>query len=263
MSETKLDLSVIVVSWNVRELLEPCLRSITKAAQGLSAEIFVVDNASHDGSAEMVRQLFPEVHLIANLENKGFGAANNQALQISRGRYALLINPDTLVPKNAIRRLIAFMEKHPQAGIVGPEQRGGNGELHPNWVRWSPVEGIMYLIELLASIGRQRTPILFSRPRQVLVLNGGCWLVRLAAMDQIGFFDEDLFMYAEEPDVCDRMRSAGWEIWFLRTVEIVHYRRQSIRQRGVLVEVKLFLQSMVSWLRKRLARARFIQSGGD
>jgi len=94
-------------------------------------------------------------------------------------------------------------------------------------------------------------------------LNGGCWLVRLAAMDQIGFFDEDLFMYAEEPDVCDRMRAAGWEIWFLRTVEIVHYRRQSIRQRGVQVEVKLFLQSMVSWLRKRLTRSRFMQSGGD
>jgi GT2 family glycosyltransferase len=263
MPEDSVDLSVIIVSWNVRGLLEPCLRSIIHAARGLSAEIFVVDNASHDGSVEMVRQVFPDIQLIANRENKGFGAANNQALRVSQGKYALLINPDTVVPKNAIRQLIAFMEKHPQAGIVGPEQRGGNGELHMNWVRWSPREAVIYFIELLASIGRQRPPILFPRPRQVPVLNGGCWLVRLEALEQIGYFDEDLFMYAEEPDVCDRMRGAGWEIWFLRNVEIVHYRRQSIRQRGLLIEVKLFIQSMISWLRKRLASSRFIQSGGD
>ncbi len=263
MPEGALDLSVIVVSWNVRNLLEPCLGSIKAAARGLSAEIFVVDNASHDGSAEMVRQVFPEIQLITNAQNLGFGAANNQALRLSRGKYVLLINPDTLIPKYAIRRLIAFMEKHPRAGIVGPEQRGGDGELHINWVRWSPGEGLIYLIERLAAIGRKRPPILFSRPRQVPVLNGGCWLVRLEAMNEIGYFDEDLFMYAEEPDVCDRMQSAGWEIWFLRTVEIVHYRRQSIRQRGVHVEVKLFIQSMLSWLIKRLARSRFLQGGQD
>jgi GT2 family glycosyltransferase len=168
-----------------------------------------------------------------------------------------------VTPKNAIHRLIGFLEKHPKGGIVGPEQRGGNGELHMNWVRWSSGEVVIYFIELLASIGKRRPPILFFRPRQVPVLNGGCWLVRLEAMDEIGYFDEVLFMYAEEPDVCDRMRAAGWEIWFLRTVEIVHYRRQSIRQRGVLIEVKLFIQSMVSWQFKRLTHSRFLQGGGD
>lgn len=251
MSKNDLDLSVVVVSWNVRDYLAPCLRSIQTAINGLQAEIFVVDNASKDGSAWMVAQDFPEITLIANRQNLGFGRANNQALRLSRGKYVLLINPDTLVPPDAIHMLMDFLDTHPQTGIVGPEQRDEHGGLQLNWVRVVPRVMVEYAIEQLASLGRKRTRILFSRPRQVSILNGGCWLVRNDAMEEIGFFDKDLFLYGEEPDVCNRMRAAGWEIWLQRTVEILHYRRKSIKQRGSLAESQYFLRSMAIWLKKR------------
>ena len=253
MPENEVDLSVIVVSWNVRNYLAPCLRSIQAAVKGLRAEIFVVDNASKDGSAWMVAQDCPEINLIANRQNLGFGRANNQALRLSRGKYALLINPDTLVPPDAVHLMMDFIDTHPRAGIVGPEQRDEHGRLQLNWVRWVPRVLLEYTIEQVASLGRERTQILFPRPRQVAILNGGCWLVRKQAMDEIGHFDPDLFLYGEEPDVCNRMRAARWEIWLQRSVEILHYRRKSIKQRGNLAETQYFLRSMAIWLRKRWA----------
>jgi GT2 family glycosyltransferase len=251
MRNTNLDLSIVIVSWNVRKLLEACLQSIFEATRGLRFEIIVVDNASHDGSPEIVARNFPDINLIENSTNVGFGTANNQALRLCRGEFVLLINPDTVVPKDAIFRLVKFLKEHPQAGLVGPEQRDGDGKLHlMNCVHLSPREMAEYLIERLASIPRNRTRILFSRPRQVSILNGGCWMVRNKAISEIGLFDEDLFLYGEEPDVCHRMRRVGWEIWFLRDVEIVHYRRQSINQRGFHFELWYFFRSMFIWLTK-------------
>jgi len=251
MPDTTLDLSVVIVSWNVRELLRRCLQSIYDSIQGLRFEVFVVDNASHDGSPEMVHAEFPAVHLIANSENLGFGRANNQALRLCSGRYVLLINPDTLVPQGAIRRMIAFMKQHPQAGLVGPELLNRDGRLLINWVRWSPRHLAEFLIEELASLGRDRTRILFRRPRRVHILTGACWLARYEALAGVGFYDEDFFMYAEEPDVCTRMRDAGWEIWLLRNIQIVHYKKQSVRQRRWGWHLPLFARNMALWLKKR------------
>jgi len=245
------DLSVIIVSWNVRDLLEKCLRSLLKAIQGYQAEVFVVDNASKDGSADMVAGEFPEVNLIANSENLGFGAANNQALRLSRGRYILLLNPDTVVPEDTVSKMIQFLEKRQKAGLVGPEQIDGKGRLLLNWVRFNPRVMIEYVVEHLAALIRGRFRILFRRPRRVLILNAACWLTRRDVLERTGFFDDDLFMYAEEPDMCTRIHEAGWEIWLLREVHIVHYKRQSIRQRGLFTELRFFFISMYKWLRKR------------
>ncbi|HSF81286.1 MAG TPA: glycosyltransferase family 2 protein [Anaerolineales bacterium] len=246
-----IDLSVVIVSWNVRALLKNSLASLLKAVQGYQAEIFVVDNASRDGSVEMVASDFPEVHLIANHENLGFGAANNQALKLCRGRYILLLNPDTVVPETAIRRMIRFLKKRSKAGLVGPEQIDGKGRLLLNWVRFNPREMGEYVVENLVALFKGRYRILFRRPRRVPILNAACWLARREVLAKTGFFDDDLFMYAEEPDMCSRIRRAGWEIWLLREVHIIHYKRQSIRQRGLLTELKFFFSSMYIWLRKR------------
>lgn len=250
MANNTVDLSVVIVSWNVKDLLRGCLQSIHDSLRGLRFEIFVVDNASDDGSPEMIHTEFPDVHLIANSENLGFGCANNQALQLCNGCYVLLINPDTIVPPGTIHRMINFMEQHSQAGLVGPELLGNSGRLLVNWVRWSPRHMAEFLVEELLSLGHDRTRIMFRHPRRVRILTGACWLARYKAMADIGFYDESLFMYAEEPDICTRMRDAGWEIWLLRDIHIVHYKKRSVQQRGRYWHLPLFARSMAAWLKK-------------
>jgi GT2 family glycosyltransferase len=251
MTTQALDLSVVIVSWNVRELLRACLQSVYDTAQGLSLEVFVVDNASCDGSPQMVEQCFPNVHLIANEDNRGFGPANNQALRLATGRYALLLNPDTTVPPGVIEGMIDFIERHPHAGMVGPELKLGDGRLQFNWVRVSPCPLAEFCVERAAFLLSGRTCILSTKPRRVRILTGACWLARYKAMADIGFYDDDFFMYAEEPDVCARMRDAGWEIWFLREFVVTHYKKQSVRQRPLLWDIPRFAHSMATWLVKR------------
>jgi hypothetical protein len=147
--------------------------------------------------------------------------------------------------------MIAFMEAHPRAGLAGPEQRDGAGTINfSNLVHWSPRELVEYWVERLLSLGRTRTRLIFSQPRRVPILNAGCWIIRRAVLAETGLFDEAMFLYGEEYDLCTRMRRAGWEIWFVREVEITHYRRQSMRQCSRLQEMRFFSQSMHSWLKK-------------
>jgi GT2 family glycosyltransferase len=221
------------------------------ATDGLSVDFFVVDNASSDGSAEMVAQDFPTVKLIANESNLGYGKANNQALEQCRGKYVLIINPDTLVPEDAVHRLMDFIEKHPRSGMVAPEMIDGQGRILFNMARWYPRSYAEFLLEKLVSVGKRKTNILFTQPRRLRMLAGACWLARYEAISQIGFFDGDLFMFGEEPDVCARMRKAGWDLWLIRDTTIVHYGRQGIGQRGRLVESAMFLKSIFIWLFKR------------
>jgi GT2 family glycosyltransferase len=252
MNESAPDLTVIIVSWNVCRLLNDCLYSVEAAMKSLNAEIYVVDNASHDGSVQMVAEKYPGVHLIANQENLGFGRANNQVLRLCQTKYALLLNPDTLVHPNTFEMMLSFMEAHPRAGLAGPEQRDGNGTLIFSYlVSWSPREFIEHWIERLASFGQRRTRLLYTQPRRVPILSAGCWILRQAALAETGLFDEEMFLYNEEYDMCTRMRRAGWEIWFLRDVEIIHYRRQSMRQCSPLQEANYYLHSMSIWLKKR------------
>lgn len=244
-------LSVIIVSWNVNKLLDDCLYSLKNALLGVEAETFVVDNASSDASPQMVIQKYPWVHLISNSENLGFGNANNQAIKLCRGKYLLLLNPDTIVPRGVIQAMISFLNDNQQAGLVGPEQCDTNGRInYNNLVHWSPRESGECLIERFASFGQRSTRILFPKPRQVPIINAGCWILRREAIDQVGLFDEDMFLFGEEYDYCRRLKRAGWEIWFLRDLKIIHYRRQSLRQIGLLNEIRICIQSLLIWLKK-------------
>lgn len=251
MTNERLDFSVVIVSWNVRTLLEACLQSIYNASRELNFEVFVVDNASYDGSPQMVAQKFPNVRLIANKDNVGFGRANNQALRLAIGKYVLLINPDTVVPGDAITSMVAFMEQHPRTGMIGPELVNQNDQLLTNWVRWSPRHLVEFLVERAASLIYGKTCILFPKPRRVRILTGACWLARYEAMANIGFYDEDFFMYAEEPDICTRMHDAGWEMWLLRNIVVTHYKGQSVRKRSWGWYLLVFARSMTLWLKKR------------
>jgi GT2 family glycosyltransferase len=246
------DLSITIVSWNVKSLLDDCLSSVEMAIEGLKAEIFVVDNASEDGSVEMVASRHPAVRLIANPDNRGFGRANNQALRLATGQYALILNPDTLVTGEAIRRLLAFMETHPRAALAGPEQYNERGQIKRTLSHLRLRESLEYELERLLSLVSTRTRIIFAAPRQVPLVNAACWIVRRQVMQEIGLFDESLFLYGEEPDICHRMKKAGWEIWFVRGIQIVHYHHRSIRQGGLLRDGFYATQGWLSVLAKRL-----------
>ncbi|HLQ33552.1 MAG TPA: glycosyltransferase family 2 protein [Chloroflexota bacterium] len=258
-----LQLSVIVVNWNVRDLLRACLRSVERerhpersegsfsSQPGRSfvaaapqddmlpgTEIIVVDNASSDGSVEMVRGEFPNARLIANAENAGFGAANNQALSQSEGKYVLFLNPDTELRPGAVRRLLAFIDQRPRAGCVGPRLLNPDGSTQPSR-RGFPGVGTFfvestvlqrYLGSLPALQRFYRAELPEDEPQQVDWLVGACLLMRRGALDEVGAFDERFFMYSEEMDLCYRLRRAGYEIWFVPEAEVLHHEAASSSQ---------------------------------
>ncbi len=235
-----MDLSIIIVNWNVRELLEKCLVSIFKDPPRKIFEIIVVDNASCDGSPEMVKEKFPQVKLIKNKENLGFARANNQAIEQSEGRYVLLLNPDTIALSGALDNLVDFMETHPEAGAVAPRLLNPNGSPQPSCLSF-PTLAAMGIRAVFIEGLWPNNPI----SRQYLMRNfnyqseaevdqpmGAALMVRRAALDKIGFFDESSFMFFDEVDLCFRLKKAGWKIYFTPKSEVIHFLSQSINRWG-------------------------------
>ena len=235
--DQRLDLSIVIVSWNTRELLRECLDSILVTVRQLRLEIFVVDNASHDGTVPMVRAEFPSVRLIENKENVGFARANNQAIQHSRGRYLMLLNSDTLVLPGAIERMLACMEARPDVGVMGPMHLNPDGSFQASFNDFPTL--VPELLTVLGLSRRVYSPYHPSYPpqqsqvaRQVEWVGGACLLVRREAMDRVGLLDEAYFMYTEEADWCYRMKQAGWQVYYLPEAQIVHWGGKSVEQRG-------------------------------
>jgi N-acetylglucosaminyl-diphospho-decaprenol L-rhamnosyltransferase len=238
------DLSVVIVNWNTRDLLARCLESvITHCGQAdLTTEILVVDNSSADGSAEMVREQFPQAQLIENSENVGFARANNQAIRPSCGRYVLLLNPDTEVRPGALQRLVRFMAEHPAAGAAGTRLLNPDGTLqsscHPAPTLARELWRLLHLDALRPYAVYPMARWDLNKPRVVEVIQGACLILRRATLDQVGWLDEDYFMYSEEVDLCYRLRQAGWQLYWLPQAKVVHYGGQSTQQ----VAAEMFLQ---------------------
>lgn len=233
------DLSVVIVNWNVCNLLKQSLKSIYENTNRGGIEIFVVDNASTDGSVEMVRKEFPEAILLANPSNIGFPRANNLALKHCRGRYILLLNPDTIISKDALDRMIDFMDTHPEVGVVGPKILNLDNTIHFDCARNFPtLLNIFFEFSRLSKhfpnhriFGRYRMGYWDHQDsREVDCLDGSCILVRNDAIKQIGFLDEQLFMYLEDIDLCYRIRENGWKIYYLALAEIVHIGGESSKR---------------------------------
>ncbi len=235
-----MDLSVIVVSYNTRDLtlaaLAAALRSLESS--GLAHQVIVVDNASPDGSAEAVRQAFPGLVLIANVENRGFAAANNQGLAVSTGRYVVLLNPDTAVLDDALARLVRFLDGQPDAGACAPSLLYADGRFQPNAFRFPglaqtfldffPLHGRIMESWLNGRYPRARyergEPFRIDHPL------GACLMVRRQVVEQVGPLDEGYFMYVEEIDWCRRIKEAGWSIYCVPQARVIHHAGQSTGQ---------------------------------
>jgi GT2 family glycosyltransferase len=261
--QSQIDLSIVIVSWNTRELLLACLDALPAAVGALQADVWVVDNGSSDGSVAAVRawrapSLSLPVHAIENGSNAGFAAANNQAIASSAGRYVLLLNSDTVALPGSIERLARFAEAHPAAGMVGAMLLNPDGSFQGSFADFPSLHS-----ELLSASGLGRRlfgrwypnhgPAQAQAARRVDYIQGACMLARRMAIAQVGLLDEDYFMYNEEPDWCLRMRRAGWETWYTPDAQIIHYGGQSTRQvRHVMVQA--LYRSKVRIFRKHYGR---------
>jgi GT2 family glycosyltransferase len=225
-----IDVSIIIVNWNIRDILRDCLRSVYEQTRVIAFEVIVIDNASSDDSVAMVREEFPQVILIENSENRGFAAANNQGIRIAQGRYILLLNPDTIVLDKAIEKTVVFADSHPDVGVVGCQVLENDTKIQRTCFAFPSVGNlILQKTGLRRLFPRSR---LFGREdmgwwnrdtqRDVDVVSGMFMLVRHEAIEQVGLMDEDYFVYAEETDWCFRFRQAGWRCVFAPVGKIIH-----------------------------------------
>jgi len=232
-----MDLSIVIVNWNTREMLRDCLASVFENLRALDAEVFVVDNASEDGSPEMVACDFLEVRLIRNIENRGFAAANNQALEIASGEYVLLLNSDTLVHGDVLEQSRSYMQAHPEVGVMGCRVHNADGSLQITCSRWP---SLLYLALQTSGLCKLPGPAFLDRyrmtrwdrtdARQVDVVSGCYMLVRRTAMEQVGLLDEAFFFFGEETDWCRCFAEAGWALHFAPVGVITHYGGGSVRK---------------------------------
>jgi GT2 family glycosyltransferase len=230
-------LSVVIVNWNVRDLLRRCLASVLGSAPGASAAVIVVDNASSDGSVEMVRAEFPQVTLIANTHNRGFPAAINQGIAAAQGRYVLLLNADTKVLDDALATLARYLDAHPDVGLVSPQLVSPDGSVQSSRRRF-PTLLTLFLestwLEPLAPRSLLRRYYVQDQPDNATLdvdwTMGAAMLVRRETVHQVGGMDEGFFMYSEELEWCRRIKAAGWRVVYHPAAQIIHYEGKSSEQ---------------------------------
>ncbi len=262
---SKPELAVIIVSYNVRDFLAQALSSVRKAVQGLDAEIWVVDNASTDGTAAMVARSFPEVKLIANQKNVGFAAANNRVLRQSQAYAFCLLNPDTVVQEDTFRTLLAFLRAHPEVGMVGCKILNPDGTLQhacrrsipTPWVAFTKLVGLSRLFPRSRLFGRYNLTYLDpDQSYEVEAISGSFMMVRGEAVANVGLLDERFFLYGEDLDWCLRFRNAGWKNYYVPTTRIIHFKGESSRRSGF-DSLRLFYQAMHLFVRKHFAKRSF------
>lgn len=226
-----MDITIVIVNWNTKDLLRNCLGSVYQTVRDLSFEIIVVDNASRDGSVAMVRESFPGVDIIENSENRGFSAANNQALRIMKGRYALLLNTDTILTEGAVHELVAFMDGHDEVGMAGGQLLHEDGSRQNSVANFPTLFSLLMNLPLLEVLFPARYPSKRYEHREPLPVEsviGACMLVRGKAMDEVGTLDEGYFFFFEETDWAFRMQGAGWKVYHVPSARIYHLQGRSI-----------------------------------
>lgn len=254
-----MDVSVIIVNWNTKLALESCIESIYKEAGDVEYEIIVIDNASSDGSAEMVRCRFPEAVLIVEQTNRGYAAAVNKGIGIARGRYVLVLNSDTVLDDAAIEKTVKYADQHPKAAVIGCQVRESLDRIQMTSFRFPSLLNLFLRVSGLAKtfknnrfFGREHM-LWWKRDsqRRVDVVSGMFMFVRADAIREVGLMDEDYFMYCEETDWCYRFSRAGWKVVFWPGARITHFHggSQSTRQNSLSMFVQLH-KSLLLFLKK-------------
>ena len=259
-----MQLSIIIVNYNVKYFLAHCLLSVLYASKNSQVEVFVVDNMSQDGSVEMVKEKFPWVKLIANEENVGFAKANNQAVELSTGKYILYLNPDTIVPEDCFEKCIAYMDAHEKVGALGCRLIDGKGIFLPESKRGFPTaQAAFFKISGLSSIFKKST--FFNQyhlgflseheTNEVDVLVGCFMFCRKKVIDEVGSFDEEYFMYGEDIDLSYKIKQAGFSNVYFPETTVIHYKGESTKK-GSLNYVKMFYQAMIIFAKKHFKNSQ-------
>ena len=260
-----MELSVVIVNYRVKYLLEQTLRSVEQAMQGMDGEVIVVDNLSGDDSIAFSRERHPQVTYIENQENVGFARANNQAIMQARGEFTLILNPDTIITPQCLQEGIAWMRSHPKCGAIGARMMDGNGVFLPEskrafptpWVSFCKIFGLSKLFPRSPWFAKYHLRYLSDlEPQCIDILSGAYMLCRTSVLQDLGGFDEDFFMYGEDIDLSYRIVKAGYENWFLPT-PMIHYKGESTHKDSMRY-VRIFYDAMLIFYRKHFPRFNVI-----
>ncbi len=252
------EISIVIVNYNVKHFLEQCLMAIEKARHNLNIEIIVVDNASVDGSQSMVKKKFPNVSLIENHQNLGFAKANNKALKIARGKYILILNPDTLIQEDTLLALKNFLDEHPDVSgagckLINPDgsfQVASRRSIPTPWVAFTKIVGLSRIFPKSKIFGRYNmTYISPDMESEVDVLSGSLMMVRSDILKKVGYFDEDYFMYGEDIDLCYKIKKIGGKIYYTPRTKAIHYKGESTKK-GEFSYITNFYSSMLIFIDK-------------
>jgi len=225
-----IDLSVVLVCWNNKDYLEPCLRSLFQGGLTHIFDVVVVDNGSTDGSQEMLQRDFPEVQLIQNSDNVGLGKASNQGIEATGGRYLLLLNNDTLVNGSSLDAMIDFLDSHPTTAAVGGKLLNADGTVQTCYNRFPTLLEEILISTRLGEIFWPGYPATIddNDERSVDWMGSACLMLRRKALDQVGLLDEEYFIYGDEADLQYRLRKTGWQIHYLPHATTIHYGGRSL-----------------------------------
>ncbi|HNW08963.1 MAG TPA: glycosyltransferase family 2 protein [bacterium] len=255
----KPDLSIVIVSWQVKDLLKKCLKSIEQAGKNLSIETWLVDNASSDGSVAMARHLFPQMKVIANRHNLGFARANNQALRQIKSDYVLILNPDTELREDTLIKSLNFMKQNPQCGIMGCQIINPDGSLQPS-IRRLPTIWPIFLLLIKAPKFFSKLPAIdkylatdfdYTKEQKVEQVMGAFMVIKKELLDKIGLFDEKFFVWFEEVDLCRRTLKAGYQIIYNPEISMIHYGGASFNQQKTLNKQWRFFKSAFYYFIKK------------
>lgn len=257
-----MDLSIVIVSWNVKEKLKDNLRALY-ASQNVNFEVFVVDNNSADGTVEMVKNVYPEVKLIANRENLGFAKANNQAIKLSSGKYVLLLNPDMRVFDDTLSSMFSWMNAHEHVWVAGCRLLDESARIIKHVRRFPELADQLAIVLKIphifpAVLGKYlRNDFNYSISASVDSIRGGFFMIRQEAIKKIGMLDERFFLWFEEVDYCRRVKEAGGQVWYMPTAECIDLIGQSFKQVNLGAKQKYFRDSMLKYFKKWHPRSEY------
>lgn len=252
---SSMDVSIVTVTWNSAQFIEEQLRSVL-ASEGVTCEVLVVDNASPDATVSVIEQKFPQVTLIQNAENRGFSAANNQAIARATGRYVVLLNPDMRVQPDTMAKMVAHMDAHPEIGVLGPHLVDAQGATLPHVRRFPRVSDQAALLLKIPHVfpavlsGYLRTDFAYMQDAYVDSVRGSCFMIRRAVIEKLGGLDERYFIWFEEVDYCKQVIAAGWKVGYTAAATCVDYVGRSFALVSGYRKQRFFTTSMVQYFRK-------------